>query len=210
MDYLILITSARGPGESAFVVAHTMHLFLREARKEGCEAKILKQVEGPGKGTFHSGLIDLKGRNCEDFLFSWEGVIQWQGHSPYRLFSRSREWKALVAMRSAPKRNRLKESEVRYERLAASSSRSAVRAIHLASGIAVIVNESRSHHHNRKAALPKLERKLNEVNQLSWVDKIENQFAIGNRLEALSPVRIYAGSAFDLIYVNQPAAVASG
>src|SRR5687768_2092233 len=91
-EYLVQITSGRGPEECARVVAKVLEAFLKEARSEGLLAEVIESAPGSLNGTLLSTIVKVKGSNIETFLNSWKGSIQWIAQSPYRKFHKRKNW----------------------------------------------------------------------------------------------------------------------
>ncbi len=169
MDKIIIqITSGRGPVECSRVVAKIQELILDEARSAGIKTEVLDHKKGMLKGTLLSATLIAEGKDLNAFVKAWKGTVQWIAPSPYRKMYKRKNWFAGVAIFDLPKQALWKEQEVKLETCRASGPggqnvnkvETAVRAIHLTSGIQVLAMDSRSQLQNKKYALERLKAKV--------------------------------------------------
>ena len=204
---LLQITSGRGPEECAWVVAKLTNLLVTEARLNGLSAEIIEREEGKEKETLLSALVHLSGDKCEAFAGRYEGTIQWTGQSPFRPGHKRKNWFVGIERISIPARLPFSAGDVRIETMRASgpggqhvnTTDSAVRAVHIPTGLTAIARDERSQGANRKQALERLailiardeQSKIDEARKKRWNN--HNELVRGN------PVRIYAGPDFVLV-----------
>jgi peptide chain release factor len=170
-EYLVQITSGRGPEECWKVVAKVLDIFLKEAKKEQLSVTVTDRAEGPLNGTLLSATVLVKGEKVRTFLSTWEGTILWISPSPYRKFHKRKNW--FVGVKSYETAHCLvwNEKEVVFESLKASGpggqhvnkTESAIRSKHLPSGISVVASQRRSQYQNKMEALDRLKDKV-----LAW------------------------------------------
>lgn len=201
---LIQITSGRGPVECAWVAAQLLEALLAEARGAQLDAEVIEAEPGPDAGTLRSALIHLSGDDCAAFAAALEGTVQWIGTSRFRPQNRRRNWFVGVRRVPVPVAPVFSERDVRIEVMRASgpggqhvnTTESAVRAVHLPTGLAAIAREERSQFANRKRALERLailvarsgERALDVARQQRWAGH--------DQLERGNPIRVYEGDDF--------------
>ncbi|MFH0999044.1 MAG: peptide chain release factor H [Pseudomonadota bacterium] len=206
-EILLQITSGRGPDECAWVVARLIDTILADARSAGLEAEMIEKEDGSRKATFLSALIHLAGEGCDTFVAGYEGTVQWIGKSTFRHGHKRNNWFVGVRRLSIPKTESFHDRDVRIDTMRASgpggqhvnTTDSAVRAIHLPTGLVAIARDERSQMANRKRALERLsilvardeQRKLNKARQARW--DAHNELVRGN------PVRVYEGQSFNKI-----------
>ncbi|NML21425.1 peptide chain release factor H [Pseudoflavitalea sp. G-6-1-2] len=172
MDKIIIqITSGRGPAECCRVVAKLQQLLLKQGRQQGFDMEVLETMPGDISGTLHSATILAKGSNMQAFVQEWRGTIRWIAQSPYRKFHKRKNWFAGIEIFDVKDLMAWNEKDVRFETCRASGPggqnvnkvESAVRGIHIPSGIQVLAMDSRSQHQNKKLCLERLEAKY-----LAW------------------------------------------
>jgi len=204
---IIQITSGRGPAECCWVVAQLLKVFINELKKEKIEYEILHKVKGQENRTLSSVLLQIKGKELDRVLQNWLGTIQWIGQSPFRKFHKRKNWFVGIAEFENSDQPVWNESDLRFEAFRSNGAggqhvnkvESAVRAIHVPTGTAVVARESRSQHQNKKLAIERLKTLIEshefddfkEKNQDKWLEHIQ--------LERGNPTRIYKGEKFQLI-----------
>ncbi|BDD07617.1 peptide chain release factor H [Fulvitalea axinellae] len=202
-SYLVQITSGRGPAECCLAVAKLTKAFLKEAKKSGLEAKVAERNAGPETNTLSSALIEISGKEMENFRKSWEGSVLWITKSPYRKFHKRKNW--FVGVRFI-ERNTGKISSRRIEFQAVRASgpggqhvnktSTAVRATDLATGISVLAQDSRSQKQNKALALERLEAKFRERELADALDSASEQWETHLNLERGNPIRTFRGPEF--------------
>ncbi|MEJ2229394.1 MAG: peptide chain release factor-like protein [Alphaproteobacteria bacterium] len=98
----------------------------------------------------------------------------------------------------------LKAAEVRFEAFRAggpggqhqNKTESAVRAVHIPTGLAVVARDERSQHRNKAAALRRLGELIRLGNEITTLAAREAEHANHDRLERGRPVRSFQGEDF--------------
>lgn len=163
---LLQLSSAQGPAECELAVLKGLACLQRESALAGVRVEVLEQEDGEHPGTLRSALVSLVGDAEAAVAQRWEGTIQWTCPSPYRPRHARKNWFFGVARCAAPAATL--PSEIRFETARASGpggqhvnkTESAVRAIHVATGISVRVQTERSQHANKRLAVLLLAHKL--------------------------------------------------
>ena len=196
-DLVLTITAGRGPAECCEAVHRVGLELLREAEAAGLSAASdLDAARRPA-----SIAIALGGDEAASFAKSWIGTVLWCDPSLRGLGSRRNWFVAVHASAADPGERSLSEAEVRFETMRAGGpggqhqnvTDSAVRAVHLPTGLAAICRDGRSQHANRKAAFERLadllatidERSRNAARRREWLSRIT--------VERGSPKRTYRG-----------------
>lgn len=198
-EYMIQITSGRGPEECWRAVAKVLEILLKEARSAGLSAEVVDSAPGHLNGTLLSALILVKGKEVKTFIEKWQGTVLWISPSPYRKYHKRKNWFVGVEAFDVSKVFQWNEKEVTFESLRSSGpggqhvnkTESAVRAKHIPSGITVVASERRSQHQNKSEALERLKNKVKQwfVEQASA--KMQDQWQQHNSLERGNAVRVF-------------------
>ncbi len=206
MTILLQITSGRGPVECCWVVARLAEALLADARKNNLLAEIIEEESGPEQGTFHSVLIHLEGSGAERLAAGYEGTIQWIGRSVFRPGHKRKNWFVGVQRAPIPESIPFSEKDVRIETMKGSgpggqhvnTTESAVRAVHLSTGLSAIARDERSQSANRKRALERLAILLARQGQREEAKAQKLRWDAHNELVRGNPVRVYEGKDFRL------------
>ncbi len=206
-EILLLITAGRGPVECAWVVGRLAEAILTDAAAAGFEAETIEKEAGPEKGTLLSALIHIIGEGCDSFVTGYEGTVQWIGKSIFRHGHKRNNWFVGVRQLSIPTTEPFENKDVRFDTMRATgpggqhvnTTDSAVRAIHLPTGLAAVARDERSQMANRKLAIKRLailvarheQQTLDKARQARW--DTHNELVRGN------PVRVYKGQSFKLL-----------
>ena len=201
---MIQITAGRGPAECCWVVAKVLKLFLKEAGTHGINYEILHQEKGIENGTVQSVSIQLNGKTLDVFLSNWVGTIQWIGTSTFRKHHKRKNWFIGCFEMSFVETMEISEKEIQYQAIRSSGPggqhankvSSAIRAVHIVTGIQVLVMDSRSQHQNKKMAKQRLREKVAQHNREQLLKGIEDQWRNHLQLERGNPVRVFKGSDF--------------
>jgi peptide chain release factor len=171
----LLITSGRGPVECRMAVAHVLDAMAREAAEAGVGCDGVRGVDPDGRGPA-SALVILSGDRAAELARCWIGTILWVAPSEVRPGHKRKNWYVgVIAQSEAPtQRAPLTASDVRFEAFAAggaggqhqNKTESAVRAVHVPTGLAVVVREERSQHRNKALALARLAALIRGMSEL--------------------------------------------
>ena len=207
MSILLQITSGRGPVECCWVVARLAETIISDTRKNGLHAEIIEEESGPEKGTLFSALIHIDGDGAETFANSCVGTIQWIGYSTFRSGHKRKNWFVGVQRVPIPQPIIFSAQDIRIETLKASgpggqhvnTTESAVRAVHIPTGLTAMARDERSQNANRKRALERLAilTVRHEQRQLAKAEK--QRWDAHNELVRGNPVKVYEGNDFRLV-----------
>lgn len=192
------ITSGRGPVECCRVVALVLEKILREAQKRKLRVEILEKETGPVNRTLLSAVVALEGASCDVLADEWEGTVLWIARSPYRIHHRRKNWFVGVQTFLLSESREATEDDIRYETLRASGpggqhvnkTESAVRAVHIPSGISVVASDQRSQWQNKKLATERLLVKLTAWNIEQAMIQAQINWSNHNSLQRGNPVKI--------------------
>jgi len=201
----LLFTSGRGPAECRIAVANAVAALVTEATVLGFDTD---RLEGPRPDEHGpaSALVVVHGDGASAFARPWIGAIQWTAQSPLRPHHKRKNWFIgvfeLPALPDVPKA--ISTHDVRFEAFRASGpggqhqnkTESAVRAVHVPSGLAVVAREERSQHRNKALALERLAALLRLQGELAAIAARSEAHAAHDQLERGQPVKRFKGTAF--------------
>lgn len=170
MSGLVLCISAgRGPAECRQGVAAVAACMREEALERGLAFSREADEALPA-----SLLLSVDGMGAETFARSWEGSVRWIARSALRPGHRRKNWFIAVRrMAAPPELPPVADADLRFEALRAGGpggqhqnrTESAVRVVHLPTGIAVVARDERSQHRNKSLAVARLRALLAAVHE---------------------------------------------
>lgn len=211
MKKIIQITAGRGPAECSWVVAQVLKLFLEEVKVAGLTYSILHREKGSENGTIQSVSIQLSGKNLAIFLATWIGTVQWIGASTFRKYHKRKNWFIGVFELEESQQLQVNEKDMSFQAMRSTGPggqnvnkvNSAVRAIHMPTGIQVVAMDSRSQHQNKKIAVVRLIEKVNETNLEQLKNSLTDQWENHLNLQRGNPVRVFKGTDFKTEKTNK-------
>ncbi|ATQ70732.1 peptide chain release factor H (plasmid) [Methylosinus trichosporium OB3b] len=161
----LLFTSGHGPAECRMALAQVLRRLHAESGATGCECDIaaVEHPDGAGPG---SAVVVLSGDGAEQLARRWTGGIVWVCKSPLRPRHPRKNWFVdAFELPPQPPPPAVSLADVRFESFRAggpggqhqNKTESAVRAIHVPTGVSATAREERSQHRNRALALGRLE-----------------------------------------------------
>lgn len=193
------ITSGRGPAECCRVVALVVEKVLKQAAAKGIKAEVVERETGPMNRTLLSAVIALQGgEGCDNLVEQWEGTVQWIAQSPYRIYHKRKNWFIGIQTFTLSENREATEAEIRYETLRASGpggqhvnkTESAVRAVHIPTGMSVVASDQRSQWQNKKLATERLFLKLASWNIEQAMIQAQANWSNHNSLQRGNPVKV--------------------
>lgn len=189
----IQISSGQGPRECEIAVGKLAHALCQEYP----DTKII-EMRG-GKDECYSSAI-LSG---PDALGELKGTVQWICQSPLRPNHRRKNWFITVSI--VPEANQVEtKGEIKFERLHASGPggqnvnkvETGVRLTHIPTGIVVTCIESRSQYQNKRIAMERLEKKLQELGENAKAKQKDGTWRGHHNLVRGNANRVYEGMDF--------------
>jgi peptide chain release factor len=203
----IQISSGKGPDECELAVSLFFKAFEKECSQSGMEVKVLDAVPGSITGNYKSILLSIDRQNTDKLV---SGTIQWICKSPYRPNHKRKNWFINLEVFEEPEMLIFSDKEIKFEAMRSSGPggqnvnkvETAVRAIHLPTGLTVSASEERSQHMNKKLALARLMNMLNAQNEQNSKSIEKDMWMQHNLLIRGNPIRTYEGEKFKLKTFN--------
>jgi peptide chain release factor len=201
------ITAGQGPVECTWAVIKVLEQLQSEVQAASLELKVIEIEAGPEPGTAQSALVSIHGGSGLDaFLESWSGTVQWIARSPFRPEHRRKNWFVGVDVIEPAPDASFEGKDVRWETMRSSGpggqhvnrTESGVRITHIPTGLQASAAEERSQYRNRRLAMARLRRKLDERNaSLQGAVKGE-RWRAHQELERGNPIRVFRAGAGEL------------
>jgi len=200
---LLQLSAAFGPEECALAVAKAFYRIKQEALKLRLKTQVIEAVPARYSNTFYSILLSIEGEKAKELAKRWAGTIQWICQSPYRPRHRRKNW-FIGVFSFTPSENNRDEKEIRFETMRASGpggqhinkTESAVRAVHIATGISVKISSERSQNANKKLAKLLIAHKLAEMEEKKSSEQVAKRRLLHHNVARGNPTRVFCGQDF--------------
>ena len=201
MPTILQISAGQGPAECRAFVPLLAEIIRKDATEKGIVCLPLTEYSGRG-GEIASVRLSLEG-DIEDFRKSWEGTVKWIWQSTIRPHWPRKNWFVKVSFfdfrKDAP--GTLKTSDLKIETCRASGpggqhvnkTDSAVRIVHLPTGIEAMASEERSQTRNRELAMLRLLEKMHLIAEQRHAAAKEEMWLDHYHLERGREVRTFKG-----------------
>jgi peptide chain release factor len=205
----LLFTSGRGPAECRIALANALTVLEREAEAAGVSLDLATSRDPDGHGPASAIARIDGGAGAAALAGAWTGSILWVARSPVRPHHKRKNWFVGVlrladepaGAETAPE---IDPRDVHFEALRAggpggqhqNKTESAIRAVHIPTGRAVVAREERSQHRNKALALKRLAAQLALAKELAAIADSQAIQLAHDRLERGRPVRTFEGEGF--------------
>lgn len=193
---LLHLTAGRGPAECEFAVGKFLLVLEQEIN-----AEILAKEEGRFIGCLKSALIRTN-KNISPL----NGTVQWICKSPFRPHHKRKNWFIGIRQIDEPKNYEYETANggIIYQTFCSSGkggqhankTETAVRAVHIATGLAAIAGDERSQYQNKKIAYERLNILIKKIKEERFLEEKDILFMNHNTLLRGNPIRIYEGINF--------------
>ncbi len=207
MSIWVQVTSGRGPVECCWAVTRVALALERDAAAAGCQLQWLEPSADDVPDTNHSIVFSLAGDKVPAWLQSWLGTVQWIGNHSSRPNHKRKNWFVGVEVLEQPETAKYNlDKDVRVETFRSSGPggqnvnkvASAVRVIHLPTGVTAEAQDQRSQHQNRSLAFERLKRRLQDADERKHSSARRELWSQHNQLERGNPVKVFRGPKFEL------------
>lgn len=185
----LLITSGNGPVECRIAVQALLDILEKEAKVRGClfEASLGDMPDRHGP---KSALVSLEGDAAPSMAAEYGGTVKFLFKSPVRPGHKRQNWFVSVQRIEVGggEEVEIDPRDIRFETLRAggpggqhqNTTDSAVRAIHIPTGLRVIARNERSQHRNKALAIKRLASMLQHLEDRR-ADTAKSERFIANR-----------------------------
>ena len=200
----VLFTSGRGPAECGRAVYGISKRIISEAIALSLSVDVIEEAPGDMPATLDSLLIEITGSGADAFVEKIQGTMLWIEKSPFRPYHKRKNWFIGVGIAEPPETSTINPGDIRYETMCATGpggqhvnkTESAVRAIHVPTGMKASARDHRSQHRNKELALKRLLHQLSQIERQSHEQNQKKRWDKHNDLERGNPVRTYSGDEF--------------
>ena len=198
----IQITSGRGPVECCRVVVLVMNKIIEQAKSLGYEVEVVEHEDGPNDGCMFSATLAIESEHAIFLKDEWEGSVLWVAQkNPFRPWHRRKNWFVGVHFFKPLQTGTISERDITYETLRSSGPggqnvnkvESAVRAIHVPTGITVLASDERLQIQNKRLARERLLMKLSAIDEERRLHHNHEVWMNHNSLERGNPVQKFRG-----------------
>ena len=198
---ILQITAGKGPAECCRVVALMQQTILKQAKQQGIEADVLENIKGGEENTLLSATIMLSAINMDALIAEWKGSVQWIGQSPFRKNHKRKNWFIGIECFDIKELPAWDIKDVKLETCRASGPGgqnvnkvdTAVRGLHIPSGIQVFAMDSRSQLENKKLCLSRLEAKVMAWQTGKLIEQQQDKWLQHHSLQRGNPVKTFRG-----------------
>lgn len=203
MEVYIQLSSGKGPKECDFFLTKVLSIFKREALEKQILVTIVSQEQSEGE-LIRSAICKLTGHDIDTFLQSWTGSLQWTCTSPFRTFHKRKNWFIALFIVNEKNEVAISEDDILYQMIRSSGPggqhvnkvSSAVRALHMPTGLMVVAMDTRSQLQNKKLATERLALKIMNMQDLTVKQEKDLQWHNHAEIERGNPIRVFKGIKF--------------
>lgn len=201
-DIHLLTTSGNGPAECRVALKSLLSILEKEAQGRGCEIEVTAS-QAPDQHGPVSAIVTLRGVGAESLVEEYCGSIRFIFKSKIRPGHKRQNW--FVGVRRVELADTSNETatihmnDIRFETLRAggpggqhqNTTDSAVRAIHIPTGITVTCRDERSQHRNKALSVRRLQAMLRLLAERESQNAKTALFFANKELERGNEVKVF-------------------
>ena len=202
MPVILQISAGQGPEECKKFVGLLAKIICDDALASGIECQNLTQFPAKNKN-ISSMRFTVGGKGVEQFRRHWEGTVKWIWQSTIRPGWQRKNWFVKVSFFDFDTRENadFKLKDLKIESCRASrnggqhvnTTDSAVRVVHLPSGVEASASEERSQLRNKTLAILRLQEKLHLIGERQLAAEKESMWLDHYQLERGGELRTFRG-----------------
>jgi peptide chain release factor len=179
-----------------------MNKIIEQAKSLGYEVEVVEHEDGPNDGCMFSATLAIESEHAISLKDEWEGSVLWVAQkNPFRPWHRRKNWFVGVHFFKPLQTGTISERDITYETLRSSGPggqnvnkvESAVRAIHVPTGITVLASDERLQIQNKRLARERLLMKLSAIDEDRRLHHNHEVWMNHNSLERGNPVQKFRG-----------------
>ncbi len=209
----IQISSGKGPDECELAVSLFLKSYINECEGKGLKTDVIEAEPRKITGNFKSVLLKIEKSERNGLLLDCQsqdnlisGTVQWICKSPYRPNHKRKNWFINIEVFEESEKLSFSEKDVKFESMRSSGPggqnvnkvETAIRALHLPTGLTVTASEERSQYMNKKLAIARLSSLIKSMNEEASSSSKKTLWTQHNTLERGNPVRVYEGEKFKI------------
>lgn len=196
----LLLTSGNGPDECRIALKRLVTIMEEEAKAVGLAFKVVSG-EATDKHGPASAIVMVEGEGSDVFAKSFVGTVRFTFPSPVRPNHKRQNWFVGVFPiddeQIAPTDVQVRLEDIRFETLRAggpggqhqNTTDSAVRAIHIPTGLVALSRDERSQHQNKSRAVNRINQMLQRLELDKKSEKEREKFLTHKQLERGNEIR---------------------
>lgn len=201
---LVQISAGNAPIESCRFVFLFLHRLKQECLKNNISVELVESVAGGKLDTLKSALLRLSGDNAPAYAKGLAGSMLWICQSDFRPHHQRKNWYIEIEVFNDEEPFEFNFTEIKIETMRCSGNggqnvnklETGIRITHLPTGLAATAQEERSQMQNKKLALLRLHKKLDDLVK-DRQKSFENQrWQKHQKIKRGEPVRIFKGNKF--------------
>lgn len=198
---LVQISAGNAPIESCRFVFLFLHRLKQECLKNNISVELVESVEGGKPDTLKSALLRLSGNNAPAYAKGLAGPMLWICQSDFRPHHQRKNWYIEIEVFNDEEPVEFNFAEIKIETMRCSGNggqnvnklETGIRITHLPTGLSATAQEERSQMQNKKLALLRLHKKLDDlvINQQRGL--LNQRWQQHQNIKRGDPVRIFKG-----------------